>query len=225
MTTEQRASDKGHGASLLVLILANLVPLIGVVFFAWDLLSVLLLYWLESLFIAGLGVFQALARRGVRALGSVLLFILVVISLGAAHLAALVVLAQAAGVDERSMPDLSSVSTRGLLDALGAIYAGGLGWIILKRPELLAYGLPALVISRLIQAGQARRSAPPDRGIEGPDPLRQALRRVIVLQLALLLGSALMVWLQAEDMLAILVLLIVFKLLFDISSWRANATA
>ena len=34
--------------SVLLLIGANLVPLIGVLFFKWDIFSIMLLYWLES---------------------------------------------------------------------------------------------------------------------------------------------------------------------------------
>jgi hypothetical protein len=41
-----KAGDK---ASVLALILANLVPLVGVFFFDWDVFSVVLLYWMENL--------------------------------------------------------------------------------------------------------------------------------------------------------------------------------
>ena len=38
-------------ASSLVLILANLIPVIGVLLYEWDVLSILLLYWAESVVI------------------------------------------------------------------------------------------------------------------------------------------------------------------------------
>ena len=43
-------------ASSLVLILANLIPLAGVVLFQWDVLAILLLYWAESVIIGVLNV-------------------------------------------------------------------------------------------------------------------------------------------------------------------------
>ena len=43
--------------SLLALLVANLVPLIGVLFFAWDLVLVLALFWIENIII---GVFNLL---------------------------------------------------------------------------------------------------------------------------------------------------------------------
>jgi len=45
-------------ASSLVLILANLIPLAGVVLFEWDVLAILLLYWAESVIIGVLNVFR-----------------------------------------------------------------------------------------------------------------------------------------------------------------------
>ena len=45
-------------SSTLVLITANLVPLFGVGFFDWDILTILLLYWAESVIIGGLTVLK-----------------------------------------------------------------------------------------------------------------------------------------------------------------------
>lgn len=41
-----------------VLILANLLPLIGVAFFAWDMLALLMLYWTESVIIGAMNVLR-----------------------------------------------------------------------------------------------------------------------------------------------------------------------
>ena len=41
-----------------VLILANLIPLAGVLLFRWDILAILLLYWTESVIIGVINVFK-----------------------------------------------------------------------------------------------------------------------------------------------------------------------
>ena len=48
-------------ASSLVLILANLIPVVGVLLYDWDVLSILLLYWTESVVIGVLNVARMLA--------------------------------------------------------------------------------------------------------------------------------------------------------------------
>ncbi len=48
-------------ASSLVLILANLIPVVGVLLYQWDVLSILLLYWAESVVIGVLNVARMLA--------------------------------------------------------------------------------------------------------------------------------------------------------------------
>ncbi|MFQ5548456.1 MAG: DUF6498-containing protein [Woeseia sp.] len=50
--------------SSLVLILANLFPLVGVLLFEWNILSILLLYWAESVIIGVLNVFRMIACDG-----------------------------------------------------------------------------------------------------------------------------------------------------------------
>lgn len=59
-------------ASSLVLILANLFPLLGVVLFEWDVLAVLLLYWAESVIIGVLNVFRMVACESSNVIGGAL---------------------------------------------------------------------------------------------------------------------------------------------------------
>lgn len=51
-------------ASCLVLILANLIPVVGVLLYDWDVLSILLLYWTESVVIGVLNVARMVACDG-----------------------------------------------------------------------------------------------------------------------------------------------------------------
>lgn len=41
-------------ASVVVLILANLIPLVGVLFWDWSVFEVVVLYWLENVIIGGI---------------------------------------------------------------------------------------------------------------------------------------------------------------------------
>ena len=59
-------------ASSLVLILANLIPLAGVVLFQWDVLAILLLYWAESVIIGVLNVLRMVACKADNILHGVL---------------------------------------------------------------------------------------------------------------------------------------------------------
>ncbi|MHC4147654.1 MAG: DUF6498-containing protein [Planctomycetota bacterium] len=49
--------------SSLVLILANLIPLAGVLLFQWDILAIMLLYWAESIIIGYINVFKMIFCR------------------------------------------------------------------------------------------------------------------------------------------------------------------
>ena len=42
---------KPHNFSLLLIIIGNIIPLVGVMFFGWDLAQVVVLYWVENLII------------------------------------------------------------------------------------------------------------------------------------------------------------------------------
>jgi hypothetical protein len=206
--------------SRLTLIAANLVPLVGVLFLDWDLLSILLLYWLETLLICALNLLRALNHPAGTTLGSALVFLLVFVVLNAAHLAVLISLAGALGVADEAIPNLSALADAPLFSALEGLYSGALGWIIRDRPELLIYGLPALALGQLL-ALRERSVLSADRHLDSADTvLRQALGRIIALHLALLLGSVAIAMLQADTLLPVLALLILLKLMFDLQSHR-----
>ncbi len=224
-------ADSGRpppGPARWVLIVANLVPLIGVLFFDWDLMSILLLYWLETLIVAALAVLPGRPRSDGRRLLSRLTLALVFLVLSAGHLATLVVLARAVGLEEPTMPDLSAATQEGLFSALQTIYPGALAWISSERPAILLYGLPSLVISRFFSSSKSSGSRPTAGGSGGAapaaDPSGQALGRLIALHLALLLGGALIAWLEVDALLPVLALLILIKLLLDLRSLPAAAT-
>ena len=50
-------------SSALLLVLANMIPLFGIFLFGWDAVTILVLYWLESVIIGGLNVVKILSVR------------------------------------------------------------------------------------------------------------------------------------------------------------------
>jgi hypothetical protein len=57
-------NEKANKTSLLAIILANLVPLAGVLFWGWTVFSVVFLFWLESLVIGFFNVLKMLFAQG-----------------------------------------------------------------------------------------------------------------------------------------------------------------
>ncbi len=55
---------KNKSISLLLLILANLVPLAGILFFEWSLFSVLFFYWLETVVVGVLNIPKMIMAKG-----------------------------------------------------------------------------------------------------------------------------------------------------------------
>ncbi|MDF1741513.1 MAG: DUF6498-containing protein [Verrucomicrobiales bacterium] len=55
-------AQESHSArsSATFLIVANLVPLIGAIFFAWDVLDIILIYWAENLVVGGFSILRIL---------------------------------------------------------------------------------------------------------------------------------------------------------------------
>lgn len=50
-------------SSAILLVLANMIPLFGIFLFGWDAVTILVLYWLESVIIGGLNVVKILSVR------------------------------------------------------------------------------------------------------------------------------------------------------------------
>ena len=50
-------------SSAILLVLANMIPLFGIFVFGWDAVTILVLYWLESVIIGGLNVVKILSVR------------------------------------------------------------------------------------------------------------------------------------------------------------------
>lgn len=63
------ALSRSSPVALVVLVAANLVPLAGVLFFRWDVRTILVMYWLENGIVGGLNVLRILGAQGSDATG------------------------------------------------------------------------------------------------------------------------------------------------------------
>ncbi len=66
MDTDSKSLDKRLRVSSALIVLANLVPLIGVAFFGWDIFKVLALFWLENVFIGLFAIAKLTVSRAYR---------------------------------------------------------------------------------------------------------------------------------------------------------------
>jgi len=72
--------------SVFILILANSLPLLGILFFSWDVFSILLLYWLETIVIGFFNVLKMLAIGKEKAWPLILVFIIHYLIFNVVHL-------------------------------------------------------------------------------------------------------------------------------------------
>ena len=76
--------------SVFILILANSLPLLGILFFSWDVFSILLLYWLETIVIGFFNVLKMLAIGKEKAWPLILVFIIHYLIFNVVHLMLLI---------------------------------------------------------------------------------------------------------------------------------------
>ena len=104
--------------ALIALVLANAVPLVGVLFFGWDLANVMVLFWAESAVIGVYNVAKMLTMSGARAIPLALFFTVHYGMFMLVHLVFVLVLTQPGGPFEggpddgpfAQLPDLMTVS-------------------------------------------------------------------------------------------------------------------
>ncbi len=76
--------------SVFILILANSLPLLGILFFSWDVFSILLLYWLETIVIGFFNVLKMLAIGKEKVWPLILVFIIHYLIFNVVHLMLLI---------------------------------------------------------------------------------------------------------------------------------------
>ncbi len=185
-------------ASAVVLVAANLVPLFGVLLFDWQVVDVVLLYWFENVVIGAINVLRMLICGPARRYSLVLFFILHYGIFCFAHLQAL----------------------NALLDRSGGL---GVAWDQQAFLSPFWAGLAAIAASHLfsfffnfVGGGEYRRTTISKL-------MGRPYGRIVVLQLAILAGAALIQWLGTT--LGLLIALIGVKIVMDLKLHAAERDA
>ena len=199
-----RINGKPDGPSLLSLVVANLVPLVGLLFWDWDLRSILLLYWAENAVIGSYNVLKMLIIGRWLALPVILFFLMHYGLFMAVHLFFVLMLT---GGSPFSIELGGASLFAGARDAITTEVAAASGLLF------VSHGVS--FYRNFLTCPQARRV-----------PLRAQLfapyLRVVVLHLTVLSGAFLCFVLQAPTML--LLVLIALKIIVDLlAHMKSNA--
>ncbi|MGB5257181.1 MAG: DUF6498-containing protein [Woeseiaceae bacterium] len=199
MTPSQLMDSKSRLSSI-ALVIANLVPLVGVLVFGWRVFDVLMLYWLENVVIGVINVMRMALVPG-RSKGFMMVFFTVhygVFCFG--HLTAIVGLFGAtlgvAGAWEYffTAPDSGTLAENWQTAqwlAIGCIAAS----------HLFSY------FGNFIGGGEYRRTT-------AGDLMKRPYGRIVVLHVAIIFGAALIQWLGSP--VSMLVVLVAAKILLDL---------
>lgn len=215
-------------ASLASLLIANAIPLAGVLFFGWSLITILVLYWLENGIVGLWNIPRIALARGRDPIRTVatdaanqraFLIPFFVINYGIfwfGHGFFLLVLSQSVlfGGADPGFPSVAPLEPIGMGDAFGPFSGAGSAWGTLNMRAVAFAGLAMLVSHGVtFLADFVRR-----REYEQVSPRRQMLAvygRVVVLHIAILFGGIAIAMLGSP--IWILVFLVVGKTLFDLS--------
>ena len=163
---------------LLALVLANLVPLFGVLYLGWDVGSIVVLYWMENLIIGGYTLLKMLVTGALGALPLILFFCLHYGGFCAVHGVFVLELTQFAG---------TAASTPGAQDWPGPLAL--VQPIIAAAPREFQWAVLALLLSHgasfmllFLGQGEYRRSTPKQL-------MNAPYKRIAVLHIAVIAGG------------------------------------
>ncbi|NGX16071.1 DUF6498-containing protein [Wenzhouxiangella sp. XN24] len=200
------------------LVLANLVPLAGVLFFGWDALALLLLYWLENLVIGGYTLLRMLRAEGAKALGMGAFFtfhygffcaIHGVFVLSIASIGTETDLADGLFPDDAPFPVLPFLMLANLLE-----------WIGREMPGLLFLPLLGFVVSHGLSFFEHVISQGEDEGRSAQKIMGDPYRRIALMHVAILAGSAVIIGLGGGTAVPMLLVLVALKTWIDLVQHR-----
>ena len=192
--------------SLLALLLANVLPIIGVIYLSWSLTVIMMLFWLENLVIGVYAIIKIFISRGSQPLSGILftaLFFTVHYGLfWSIH-----------GVFLASLLDIEVVDSVSILPAPLMMGADVVQTVWPDYPQELTFGLFALIISHgfslfdnFIRKGEYKLRK------SGSMPV-EPYRRVFLLHITLILGAIIIDYFGHH--LVLLVLLVLAKVVLD----------
>ena len=195
---------------LLALVLANLVPLIGVLYLQWDVGAIVVLYWTENLVVGFYNLLKMLFTGGKSALGTMLFFTLHYGLFCVVHGAFVMELTQFAGEISSELPVASWPGPLVVIQKI--LYFGQ--QILDAAPPEFSWACIALLLSHgasflLLFIGQQEyRHTSVDALMAAP------YKRITVLHVAVIIGSFLIV--ELGQPLGLLLALVALKIGMDI---------
>jgi hypothetical protein len=213
-------SDSLDRVPLALLVLANLVPLAGVLFLDWDTRYLLLLYWLENLVIGGWTLVRMLHAGGWRGLPQAAFFSFHYSFFCAGH--GMFIIGLAAGSveadDEHAVLDGDEDGLPLLIPL--HLLVDCLTWVKTEVPGLLGLPLLAFVISHGISTVYHHFIGCEDASRDADDIMFDPYKRIVALQIAIILGGIVILETGAGDVAPALMLLVAVKTAIDIHQHR-----
>ena len=198
-----------------LLVLANLAPLAGVLFFGWDARALLLLYWLENLVIGGWALVRMMHVSGPRGLPIAAFFCFHYSFFCAGHGMFLLTLT-GAGDDSTY---LNSEAGFPLLLPFHML-RGEIEYIRHAIPELLGVPLLALIVSHGASTVYHHFRGGEDTGRAPSEIMLDPYKRIIVLHVAIILSAIALFKIGADQAIPALLLLVAIKIVLDIHQHR-----
>ncbi|MEM1230795.1 MAG: DUF6498-containing protein [Pseudomonadota bacterium] len=215
--TDRAAWLQGPQLSAIALVLANLLPLAGVLFAGWQVGTIVLFFWAENLIIGLCNVIRLLANPGRGARFSALFFTVHYGGFTAGHGLFIYYLFN---LGETVQPGSIAPRADSFEPALDSA-APSLLALVQDAPPLWLWGLAALAISHggsvllnYFLRGERQR-------LTVGDLMSAPYKRIVVLHVTVIIGGMLTEWLGSPIFL--LVLLIALKIAIDLRAhWRSH---
>jgi hypothetical protein len=200
------------------LVLANLVPLAGVLLFGWDALALLLLYWLENLVIGAYTLLRMVRAEGFKGLGAGAFFVFHYGFFCAIHGVFIVSIASL-GLPENPADQIFPGDAGGPL--MPFLLLGNLiDWIGREMPGLLFLPLLGFVISHGLSFYEHVIVGGEDEGRSAQKIMGDPYRRIAVMHVAILAGAGLIISVGGGSAIPMLVVLVALKTGIDLAQHR-----
>jgi hypothetical protein len=219
--------------TLAALIIANLIPVLGVLQFDWDVGAIVILYWCENLVIGCYTIVKLLMAAGLRALFNVLFFIVHYGGFCGVHGFFVLALTGFGGNEPGSTNLMPEPSWPGPLVFPQLLFEVS-RQVVAAAPQALLYGVAALFISHGISFALNYIGKREYVGLRTARIMTAPYKRILVLHIAIIAGGFLVTSLGSP--IGLLLALVALKIGMDIMLHRrahrrqqvagvANATA
>lgn len=178
------------------LILVNMVPLLGVLFFSWDVFSVIILYWMESAVIGFFNILKMQKINDYKFTPLIPLFIMHYVIFMSAHIWFIINFFQ---------PNLASAS--GQVEAFLIVFQYFKGLFISLSLIFLSHGLS--FVYNFIQKEEFKKTSLKKQ-------MFSPYKRILVMNFVVMLAGTGIVYLDYDQAVSAVVFLVVLKIIFDL---------